>query len=70
MSGACPHGVALICTPLRFVHLLFQILQGFVEFQIPGCLIEGFVHRLVELLLLHLYHGIHVCELKEEQSEE
>ena len=64
------HRVLRVCPALRRIDILLQVSEGLVHLHIAGDLVEGAVHTLIELLLLHLDHLLHVGELKKEQRQE
>ena len=63
------HAVSVRLT-LRRVNITLQILERLVKLKVARGLVKGFVHRLVELLLLHLNHRLDVFQLHEEQHKE
>ncbi len=69
-TASSPHGVATVCATLCLVDVFLQIAKRFIQLEVTRCLIERFVHRLVELLLLHLNHLVDVFQLEEEQGQE
>ena len=69
LSRARAHGIHAVGMAFGLVHVFFEIAQRFVQLQVAAGLIESPVHRLVELLLLHLSHLADVLQLKEKQGE-
>ena len=64
------HGVLLDGTTLGLLHILFQIPTGLVHLEITRGLIKTTVYRLIELLLLHLHHLLHIGKLEQQKTYE